>query len=257
ASGRSGRERYPLKTYAHICTRAEANEAARDAAKLGKDYPLFADEIGRPFFRPDQIADDDLAIQYWFCYYYDDWANQHEGDWEGICLFLRRGAAGYEALGASYYEHEGGIRRHWPEVNRSITGGTHPLVYVAAGSHASYFQYLAPGYVTTVPGFIIPGIHIRVRVVFSSTRFDRVADDRQFKPIEPAVELLPDPIGPDDPSDPIWRDKLWLNFPGRWGIRVLAGLGYGGPTGPACKGLKWHQPFVWMERYCSPDYLVY
>jgi hypothetical protein len=28
-----------------------------------------------------------VALQYWFCYYFDDWANIHEGDWESITIF--------------------------------------------------------------------------------------------------------------------------------------------------------------------------
>jgi hypothetical protein len=142
-------------------------------------------------------------------------------------------------------------------VERSVAGGTHPLVYVAAGSHASYFQYAPSGYLTTVPGFIIPVVNLRLRVSVSSTRVDRVADSNQFKPVEPRVEVLPDPVGPTDPNDAAWQHIKWLGFPGSWGVRVLSGLAYGGPTGPSRKGLKWHNPFAWAERYCAPDYLVY
>ena len=34
-------------------------------------------------------------------------------------------------------------------------------------------------------------------------------------------------------------------------------LAFGGPAGPSHKGLKWHNPFVWMERNCTPDFFVY
>jgi hypothetical protein len=256
--GRAGRDRFPLTVYARLQTRGESNAASKVAANIGRDYPVSDQEIGRPFFQADsQPNEDDLSIQYWFCYYYDDWANQHEGDWEGICVFLRSTTAGYEPVGASYYAHETGIRRHWAEVDRSVMSGTHPFVFAAAGSHASYFQFVNGGYVVTVPGPIIPVVNLRLRVSVSSTRVDYVPDRNQYKSIEPYVEVLPDPIGPADPDHPIWQHRQWLNFRGSWGARALVGLAYGGPTGPSHKGLKWHNPFVWMERYCVPDYFVY
>ncbi len=256
--GKAGRDRFPLTIYAHVQTRGDANAASKIAANLGTDFPVSDDEVGRPLFQArSNLSEDDICIQYWFCYYYDDWANQHEGDWEGISVFLRRTTDGHEPTGAGYYAHETGKRRHWSDVERSVLGGTHPLVFCAAGSHGSYFQYVSKGYVVTVPGIIIPVFKLRLRVSLSTTRVDRVADRNRYIAIEPRVEVLPDPIGPTNPNDPVWQHKKWLSFPGSWGIRALAGFAYGGPTGPSHKGLKWHNPFAWMERYCTPDFLVY
>ena len=251
----AGRARFPATTYARVQTRGEANAAIARATDLGKNASLFPDEVGRPFFKPEHASLDDLAIQYWFCYYFDDWANQHEGDWEGICIFLRLDGSDYRAVGASYYAHETGKRRHWAEVERAAD--THPLVYVAAGSHASYFQHIDAGYMTTIPGFIIPFIGVRLNINYTTTRFDRVPNRRDFEPIKPVVELLPDPVGPFNANDAAWEHKKWLAFPGAWGVRVLGKLGHAGPLGPSHKGLKWHNPFAWMERYCTPDFLVY
>ncbi len=257
ATGRSGRDRHPITAYARVQTRAEANAASQDKSKLGKDAPPFADEVGRPFFKPGQIADDDVVIQYWFCYYYDDWVNQHEGDWEGISIFLRRVGNDYIGVGASYNAHETGKRRHWDEVEKSADGKTHPLVFVAAGSHASYFSFVPAGYWTSIPGLVVPFLGLRFKIDVWSTRVDRVANPHHAKPLAPRVELLPDPIGPADRDDPAWLHKKWLAFPGTWGVRVFTGLAYGGPLGPSHKGLKWLNPFTWMERHCTPDYLVY
>ncbi len=82
-------------------------------------------------------------------------------------------------------------------------------------------------------------------------------DEDEQMPLQPRVEMLPDPIGPADRHDPVWENKKWLSFPGSWGIRILGGLAYGGPTGPSHKGLQWHNPFARMERYCTPDFQVY
>ncbi len=249
------RNRVPVIAYARVQTRLEANMATQRATDLGKDYVPEPQEIGRPIFSLTNASDDDLAIQYWFCYYYDDWANQHEGDWEGICVFLRYDGADYRPLGASYYAHETGKRRHWEEIE--LERDEHPRVYVAAGSHASYFQHAKMGYMTTVPGFIIPFIGIRLNVNFTTTRFDLVPALTPQTGNATQVELLPDPIGPPESDAPAWLHKKWLAFPGAWGIRLLGKLGHAGPLGPSHKGLKWHNPFVWMERYCTPDFLVY
>ena len=113
------------------------------------------------------------------------------------------------------------------------------------------------GYLTTVKNLIVPVLGLELNVGFTTTRVDRVPDARKRPPLEPRVELLPDPIAPADPNHPAWQHKKWMAFPGTWGVRLLGGLIYGGPQGPSHKGLKWHNPFAWMERYCTPDYLVY
>ena len=86
AQGQSGYDRFPLTTYVHVITRAEAEQASRTSAKIKPaDY---AGKVGRPFYQPaGGTQPDDLALQYWLCYYFDDWANIHEGDWESITLF--------------------------------------------------------------------------------------------------------------------------------------------------------------------------
>jgi hypothetical protein len=80
-------------------------------------------------------------IQYWFFYAYNDFltthggSNDHEGDWECITLYLQEGEPAY----AVYASHGGGgehNRRTWDQLELIES---HPVVYVGAGSHASYF----------------------------------------------------------------------------------------------------------------------
>lgn len=100
-----------------------------------------------------------LALQYWCQYYYDDWANRHEGDWEGITLLVElsedvirqnrrldndelvQGSRVYEV---GYAAHEDGFRRLWNDVQKTADG--RPIVYVARGSQASYFAWQLDGY---------------------------------------------------------------------------------------------------------------
>ena len=71
-----------------------------------------------------------LAIEYWFLYLYNDFADRHEADWEGVTVFVDNGAP----LGASFSQHQGRTWSAWP----ATLADDHPVVYVAGGSHANY-----------------------------------------------------------------------------------------------------------------------
>jgi hypothetical protein len=100
----------------------------------------------------------ETIIQYWLFYLDNAWQNptalgparqDHRGDWEFVSVALD---AGNRPVAVSYSAHCGGTRRPWARVpvlaleaaGQSILvgdgrqSGTHPLVIVAAGSHANY-----------------------------------------------------------------------------------------------------------------------
>ncbi|MEX2375027.1 MAG: hypothetical protein WD942_05495, partial [Dehalococcoidia bacterium] len=60
----------------------------------------------------DPEPDGTTVIQYWFCYYYDDWANEHEGDWETALVILRDDVP----VAAAASQHETGEYREWAHV---------------------------------------------------------------------------------------------------------------------------------------------
>ena len=64
-------------------------------------------------------------------YLYDDFSDKHEADWEGITVVLD----GETPFGVSYSAHQG---RRWSAWSEQSASGTHPVVYVARGSHANY-----------------------------------------------------------------------------------------------------------------------
>ncbi len=90
---------------------------------------------------------DILNLQYWFFYAYNDWGNgyggfnDHEGDWEGFHVFfkLEGGRPVEPPAYVCFLGHESRLTKPWehPDVEKV---GTHPVIYVAAGSHASYPQ---------------------------------------------------------------------------------------------------------------------
>ncbi len=253
AQGRLGYDRFPLTTYVHVITRAEADAACRANPHIKPED--FAGKAGRPFYQPDRnIPLDDVALQYWFCYYFDDWANVHEADWESITIFLRRHHATWRPLGATYSVHENGVRRHWKDIER--IEDTHPMVYVASGSHASYFQYVAEGHSTEVAGTFLG--RLKFKIGLSAGKRDFVPQPNlQQPPRVLQVEVLPDPIDVVSADNPARRHLKWMGFKGSWGARELGRFIAGGPIGPAQKGLKWLNPFAWSEAECWPDYLIY
>lgn len=77
-------------------------------------------------------------LQYWFFYYYDDVpgtdAGDHEGDWEMVQVFVDRDAKPQVAV---YNHHEGQSYCPWAKIRKDHS---RPVVFVARGSHASYFR---------------------------------------------------------------------------------------------------------------------
>lgn len=83
-----------------------------------------------------------IVLQYWLFYDYDAYSptvpagqfwQAHEGDWEAVAILLDLQG---KPLLAAYSEHSRGVRRAWSKVAKR---GTHPVDYVALGSHANYF----------------------------------------------------------------------------------------------------------------------
>lgn len=80
-------------------------------------------------------------VRYWLFYPFDDWRSRgavlwqaHEADWESVSVALD---ADLKPIFAAYSQHCSGTVRPWAKVHRT---GTHPVDYVALGSHANYFD---------------------------------------------------------------------------------------------------------------------
>ena len=211
----------------------------------------------------------DVAVQYWFLYYYNDWHNRHEVDWEGITIILH----GHEGASVTldnlsptivgYASHVSGRRRPWETVEKQ---GDHPMVYCARGSHASYFGYRSDGYGAGVPISIkIPwvNLHIRSQIRRGDIGYRDWVADPSNPPTDVAVlhptddyevHLLPnlDPRRRRYSEEDIER-LYWLAFPGLWGDRPLFSIGGSGPHGPLWQGVKSDNPFEWVRRECTAD----
>ena len=100
-------------------------------------YPVVEQQLEHSRPRPTiywritrQPSTGTVAIEYWFLYLYNNFSDRHEADWEGVTVFVRNGTP----LGLSYSQHQGRSWSAWP----AAPADDHPVVYVAAGSHANY-----------------------------------------------------------------------------------------------------------------------
>jgi hypothetical protein len=103
-----------------------------------------------------------IVLQYLYFYVMNDWrssfygANDHEADWEQVLVFLDAGAPGEPQPAWVAYASHGysgdDLRRRWddPDLRKF---GDHPIVFVAAGSHAAYFE--AGEYLTQVEAAVL------------------------------------------------------------------------------------------------------
>jgi hypothetical protein len=170
----------------------------------------------------DPHRHDQLYLQYWFYWYFNDWNNKHESDWEGITLLFNASsieeALAGQPIAVGYSQHEGGERATWND-SKLTREGDHPVVFSSARSHASYYGdavYLGRG---------------------ASEGFGCDTTTGPSDRVVPDVVVLPDSV--DDPNSPL----AWLAFNGRWGERQSGP--FNGPTGPAIKD-RWLDPAPWF-----------
>ena len=84
-----------------------------------------------------------IDLQYWIWYPFNDYSSTippgdvwqaHEGDWESVSVILDLAA---RPLVVALSKHCEGTRRPWSDVR---TRGARPVIHVALGSHANYFE---------------------------------------------------------------------------------------------------------------------
>lgn len=173
---------------------------------------------------------DGFALQYWFFWYFNQFNDLHEGDWEGMQLSFESNvvadALGEEPSEVIVFQHAGGERASWSG-GKVQKEGTHPVVYPAAGSHATFYDsavYLGNG-----------------------QNGSGVGCDNTSEPLR-ELRLAPVLLPETAPEHGAFQ---WLSYRGRWGEREK---GYNnGPTGPVTKTV-WREPFAWMaeQRTTSP-----
>lgn len=204
-----------------------------DPLKPGCDYEAWARSLWGSDPQPTIYAhvatqagvEDRIALQYFFYYPFNDYNNKHESDWERIQVeFAAEDAA--EALGTEpdlvlYSQHYGAERADWDD-DKLERDGTHPVVYVSAGSHASQYD---------------EGLYLGRS---ASEGFGCDTTLGPHREVRPEVRTIP--------SDPEAAAEAypWTTYRGHWG-EVGPQRFYEGPTGPNMKQ-AWRKPFTWSAK---------
>ncbi len=99
---------------------------------------------GRVTERQDVEGNHWKSLQYHFFYAFNDWRlaangiNHHEGDWEMVAVYLKND----EPYSVLFSQHGTGAMELWENVScvkdKDGKETTHPLIYIALGSHANY-----------------------------------------------------------------------------------------------------------------------
>jgi hypothetical protein len=172
-----------------------------------------------------------LVVQYWFFWYFNQFNDVHEGDWEGMQIAFDDANTPAQALAQEptrmvLFQHAGGETADWDDA-KVEKEGTHPVVYPAAGSHATFYG---------------PAVYLQTGSGGAGLGCDNTT--------EPLQRVVPKPILV--PTDPTQNGPFpWLTYEGHWGQKEK---GYNnGPAGPNTKTV-WREPFTWMDdaRLASP-----
>ena len=169
------------------CTYAKdfaAIEKAGDAPAL--TYAHIATERGEPGF----------VVQYWFYYYFNQFNDLHESDWEGMQIVFDANTP-RDALAKGpdeivLFQHSGGEKADWDEA-KVQKEGTHPVVYPAAGSHATFYD---------------SAVYVENGQRGSGLGCDNTTEPLRRLPVRPVLV----------PTSPPLRSRFqWLTYKGRWG----------------------------------------
>ncbi|PWH17392.1 MAG: hypothetical protein DDG60_02050 [Anaerolineae bacterium] len=186
-------------------------------------------------------------LQYWFFYCYNNWrsgfngVNDHEADWEQISIYLyeKNGQLVPEWVAYASHDFQGDdLRRRWDDTNQLDLVEGHPVVYVGAGSHASYFR---PGEYMAEAHLDLPAWVRRSFGVFTQF-WTEALGQKPFDPFRiPFVDYARGDgfsIGPAQPAtwSPVLIDENtpWVSqYRGLWGLFARDPIsGENAPAGP-------------------------
>jgi hypothetical protein len=191
------------------------------------------------------------VLQYWYFYFGNFYSytyppsdllwQAHEGDWEVVNVVLSPGR-GPRYVG--YSQHCAGEVRRWSQVPR--WNGHHPIVHVAIGSHANYFEAgTHPIQVECLPAPVLSFFRQSGLALPNDVAGDGpTAGPARVGGAVTAVERIA------DASDP-----AWVVFPGIWGeIHYFRAPSVGtvplgfSPVGPASHDV-WREPLETLATW--------
>lgn len=225
-----------------------------------------------------------IVLHYLFFFPMNDWrstfhgVNDHESDWEQILVYLTdQDDAPPEPGWVAFASHDfsgDDLRRRWDDPELEKVGGSHPVIYAGAGSHASYFSR---------GEYLMQAEPDALRVLYGAgAAVDRFWTDtlRQGTPLnlEDGVRaLLSIPfvdyargdgctIGPGQDDEwvaiEVGDQDVWVGgYRGLWGLDTQDPLGgERAPSGPKYNRdgsvrLSWRDPLAWagLDKVLPPQ----
>jgi len=199
----------------------------------GKPYIIYG-RLVEPEKDPEYIV-----LQYWLFYPFNDWHNDHEGDWEMIQIRYSKNKRKPDQMTTSH--HHSGSKLKWDKVSK--VDETHPKVFVAKGSHGNWPT---------------SGTH-------SVGRIWSVVGIFRDKTSEDGLALYPGSLlripgkkkktyALADISNVPRSD--WAYWSGKWGDVKTTVWGSQGPTSPGLAD-RWSDPVKWGNRPARSSLWVY
>jgi len=191
---------------------------------IAADYASKSNSLGYFVYVHVTNSSSMTIIQYWLFYAYNNGLlNNHQGDLEVVEIFLDSSGTPFRAV---YSQHGAGENAAWSDVEKT---DTHPVVYVALGSHANYFR------------------PYQGRIGIEN---DLVSNDG---PTLASSDLSLIILGEKGSHPP---DQSWLDYRGRWGYvgtPEQVSLGEAGPLGPVFNqnGVRWSQSESYLNSTLS------
>lgn len=225
-----------------------------------------------------------IVLQYWYFYPFNNWrsgyngANDHEADWEMVNVYCYQDKKGeVHPAWVAYASHNfqgDDLRRHWddPELEKI---DDHPVVYIAGGSHSSYFQRgeymteLVLGFLKPL-GTVIKRLQAFLNKNFSSSKASDDGENYQKVFTIPFIDYaLADGLSIGFGCEESWAEPVilgpaegWaMNYHGLWGYYAQDPFsGEDAPAGPRFNRdgsvrLAWFDPLAWsgLEKTTRPD----
>ena len=259
------------------------------AAAAQVQYTAMQDEDPRRVYYGRVVRDGGyIVLHYLFFFPMNDWrstfngVNDHESDWEQVLIYLtdEGGSGDLDALPeprwVAFASHDfsgDDLRRRWDDPEVEKIGGTHPVIYAGAGSHASYFT--AGEYLMQVEPRALAPVH-GVGKAIDRLWTDTLRQGTSLNLDEGIKALLSIPfvdyargdghsIGPGqtEPWTPILISDAdgWVDgYRGLWGLDTWDPLGgERAPSGPKYNRdgsvrLSWRDPLAWagLDKVLPP-----
>lgn len=235
---------------------------SQDESRAWQQYHEYLSETQHPYGPAvyGRYVEDDSgpSLQYWYLCLYNDFRNNHEGDWEMVTIELSGDGS---PLRAGYSIHDGGSVRNWADVAKDEPGGSHPLLYVARGSHAGYFSYNPRGHQVIKLHHSSNPPALLGWAAWALQRLPVGRRWRDFPPADPVASEASEPghlgvrLQPElklmpktEPTaDSEW---WWMRLRCNWGsmhTRIRGTIGVIGPWAGDEEDLRWRKPIFWMR----------